>query len=216
MVSAAETRSGFCTETRSDFRDRPSGDSVLFPANQSLSVSFQATRVQGILKMEKDDRKMKKFDQSSQNVSGSNSNSLKYLSVFAIPPMPLAGSVSTKSAPNTLIVTLRSMLVYDGIVKTILYPFMAEMNAILIPIFPDVGSIKVVYKFYPTGQRKSYETLVINKTSRAVSVTVAMGAVTFPGVIKPFFSASAIIAIAGLVAKQITASTHNTNIHKVG
>nr|GMC79891.1 Uncharacterised protein [Ipomoea batatas]GMC79892.1 Uncharacterised protein [Ipomoea batatas] len=78
--------------------------------------------------------------------------------------MPFAGSVSTKSAPNTLIVTLRSMLVYDGIVKTILYPFMAAMNAILIPIFPDVGSIKVVYKC----------------------------------VIKPFFSASAIIAIAGL------------------
>uniref|UniRef100_A0A7C9AYQ6 Uncharacterized protein n=1 Tax=Opuntia streptacantha TaxID=393608 RepID=A0A7C9AYQ6_OPUST len=69
-----------------------------------------------------------------------------------------------RSAPNALIVTLLSKLVYDGMVSTILYPFKADMKAMLIPILPDVGSISTV----------------------------------FPGVMSPFFSASSIIAIAGL------------------
>ncbi|KAJ0565639.1 hypothetical protein HanIR_Chr06g0264821 [Helianthus annuus] len=63
---------------------------------------------------------------------------------LTVPPIPLAGSVRINSAPNARIVTLLSKLVYEGIVNTILYPFKAAMNAILIPMFPEVGSINTV------------------------------------------------------------------------
>uniref|UniRef100_M1A103 Cysteine synthase n=1 Tax=Solanum tuberosum TaxID=4113 RepID=M1A103_SOLTU len=49
-----------------------------------------------------------------------------------------------KSTLNALIFPLLYMLVYEGIFKTILLPFIAAINAILIPIFPDVCSINVL------------------------------------------------------------------------
>lgn len=58
--------------------------------------------------------------------------------------LPLAGSVSTSSAPNALRRILRSRDMEAGMVSTSLYPRAAAMKARPMPVFPDVGSTRVV------------------------------------------------------------------------
>lgn len=58
--------------------------------------------------------------------------------------MPLAGSVKTSCAPKALNKILRSTDIDAGIVKISLYPFAAAINANAIPVFPLVGSTRVV------------------------------------------------------------------------
>lgn len=56
----------------------------------------------------------------------------------------LAGSVRTSSAPKAFKRTLRSNDIEAGIVSTNLYPLAAAMKANPIPVFPLVGSTRVV------------------------------------------------------------------------
>ena len=58
--------------------------------------------------------------------------------------MPLAGSVTTNSAPKARRRILRSMDMDAGMVRMSLYPFAAAMNASAIPVLPEVGSTSVV------------------------------------------------------------------------
>mmetsp|Transcript_33965 Transcript_33965/g.69344 ORF Transcript_33965/g.69344 Transcript_33965/m.69344 type:complete len:309 (+) Transcript_33965:315-1241(+) len=60
------------------------------------------------------------------------------------PPIPFAAGVSTRSAPNAFSSTRRSMLMDSGIVRMSLYPFAAATIASPMPVFPDVGSTRVV------------------------------------------------------------------------
>jgi hypothetical protein len=64
---------------------------------------------------------------------------------FIVPPIPLVGSVKINSGQNALIQTLLSNLVQEGMAKTILYPFLAAMNAKFFTMLPDVSSIRIVY-----------------------------------------------------------------------
>ena len=57
------------------------------------------------------------------------------------PDIPLAPSVSTISAPYALRIFLLSTLMVSGIVRIILYPLAAAIEARPIPVFPDVGSM---------------------------------------------------------------------------
>mmetsp|Transcript_39409 Transcript_39409/g.92046 ORF Transcript_39409/g.92046 Transcript_39409/m.92046 type:complete len:205 (+) Transcript_39409:774-1388(+) len=61
------------------------------------------------------------------------------------PPIPFADRVKTSSAPNALSRTRRSILMDSGIVKINLYPFEAATMARPMPVFPDVGSTRVVF-----------------------------------------------------------------------
>ena len=58
--------------------------------------------------------------------------------------MPFAESVNTSSAPNAFKRTLLSKLIDAGIVKMSLYPFEAAINARPMPVFPLVGSTRIL------------------------------------------------------------------------
>mmetsp|Transcript_27370 Transcript_27370/g.76770 ORF Transcript_27370/g.76770 Transcript_27370/m.76770 type:complete len:265 (+) Transcript_27370:447-1241(+) len=60
------------------------------------------------------------------------------------PPMPLAAGVRTTSAPKALRSTRRSMLMLSGIVRMSLYPLLAATMANPMPVFPLVGSTRMV------------------------------------------------------------------------
>ena len=63
-------------------------------------------------------------------------------SAFAIAPfIPFAPSVRTISAPYAFRIFLLSTLIVSGMVRMILYPFAAAIDARPIPVFPDVGSM---------------------------------------------------------------------------
>lgn len=62
------------------------------------------------------------------------------------PFMPFAASVKISSAPNAFRSTLLSKLIDAGIVNMSLYPLEAAMNARPMPVFPLVGSTKILYK----------------------------------------------------------------------
>merc|ERR1711970_340076 len=67
-------------------------------------------------------------------------------SAFSTAPfIPLAGSVSTSSAPKALSRMRLSMDIDAGMVSTSLYPRAAAMKARPTPVFPEVGSTKVVF-----------------------------------------------------------------------
>ena len=55
--------------------------------------------------------------------------------------MPLEPSLNTSSAPYAFNRFLLSTLIVSGIVRMILYPFAAAMDARPIPVLPDVGSM---------------------------------------------------------------------------
>lgn len=68
--------------------------------------------------------------------------SLASSSALAIAPfIPFAPSVSTSSAPYAFRMFLLSTLIVSGIVRMILYPFAAAIDARPIPVLPDVGSM---------------------------------------------------------------------------
>ena len=58
--------------------------------------------------------------------------------------MPFDESVRTSSAPNAFKRTRLSKLIDAGMVKISLYPFEAAINARPIPVFPLVGSTKIL------------------------------------------------------------------------
>lgn len=68
--------------------------------------------------------------------------------------MPLAASVKISSAPNAFRSTLLSKLIDAGIVNMSLYPLEAAINARPMPVFPLVGSTKILYK----GKEYNYRT----------------------------------------------------------
>mmetsp|Transcript_9945 Transcript_9945/g.20715 ORF Transcript_9945/g.20715 Transcript_9945/m.20715 type:complete len:261 (-) Transcript_9945:3-785(-) len=60
------------------------------------------------------------------------------------PPIPLAAGVRTSWAPNALRRTRRSILMDSGMVRMRSYPLEAATMASPIPVFPEVGSTKIV------------------------------------------------------------------------
>jgi hypothetical protein len=75
---------------------------------------------------------------------------------------------------------------------------MAAINAILIPILPEVGSIKVVWYniIKKVGEIQKIKTS--DWTNNIKKLQSCDYKLTFPGAIKFFFSASSTIANAGL------------------
>mmetsp|Transcript_5360 Transcript_5360/g.11278 ORF Transcript_5360/g.11278 Transcript_5360/m.11278 type:complete len:241 (-) Transcript_5360:68-790(-) len=72
-------------------------------------------------------------------------NSVANTSAFPMaPPIPFAAGVSTRSAPNALSKARLSMLIDSGIVRMSLYPLDAATIARPIPVFPEVGSTRIV------------------------------------------------------------------------
>mmetsp|Transcript_68331 Transcript_68331/g.182035 ORF Transcript_68331/g.182035 Transcript_68331/m.182035 type:complete len:258 (-) Transcript_68331:106-879(-) len=61
------------------------------------------------------------------------------------PPIPLAAGVKTTSAPKALSRTRRSILMDSGMVSFSLYPLAAATMASPIPVFPEVGSTRMVF-----------------------------------------------------------------------
>mmetsp|Transcript_6942 Transcript_6942/g.21996 ORF Transcript_6942/g.21996 Transcript_6942/m.21996 type:complete len:247 (-) Transcript_6942:327-1067(-) len=60
------------------------------------------------------------------------------------PPIPLAAGVRTSSAPSAFSITRRSIDIDSGMVSTSLYPLAAATMASPMPVFPEVGSTRVV------------------------------------------------------------------------
>nr|GMD24931.1 Os04g0165801 [Ipomoea batatas] len=110
------------------------------------------------------------------------------------PFIPVAGSVTIRSAPKAFRRTLLSRLIDAGIVKMSLYPLEAAIKASPMPVLPLRLSIS------PGGA-------ICREKIRQVFWhfrDILLRYITFPGEISPFSSASAIILNPILKPKDLT------------